>query len=617
MSRTTLALVLVPLALLACSGGSDADGEQPSTGGGDDGGEVGGGDEGGDEAGDEGGGTDDTGEPVDADEDGYPAAEDCDDDDPEVYPGADELCDDKDNDCDEDIDEEAVDMPTWYVDADGDGFGVEDGATVSCEQPDATAAEAGDCDDGDAEVHPDAEEVCGDGRDNDCDGTPNGCSLTGEMDTSSAWATIWGAREDDHSGWGIYSADFDGDGQLDVAVAADHQTGTPDSAGAVYTALGPFSGDVQLATDAWSVWVGEEENDNAGARRSMDAADADGDGYGDLLVSAEGHGDLGGGTVYLVLGPASGEHSLAEADLMINGPDLAKLARDVAIGDVTGDAVADLVLGLPSFDYSEWGYGSSWGEIWVVDGTQTGELGPDDVAIRIEVVEEDGVFGDSPDVSGDLDGDGLNDLCIGGGWSLDYHGRVTVWSAPLSEGQTIDDAQARIAGDADNTSFGYNSVRSGGDLTGDGYDDLVVGDYGYEDNGATWVFAGPVSGDMVRADAEVVFVGETPAGQFGNSTQILGDTDGDGADDLGVGSVYAGGGGTVYAFYGPFSAGSYDAPDDADLVVRGDADSYLQVLGAAGDFNGDGLGDIFMGAHGATDTISDQGAAYLFLGGGI
>ena len=69
----------------------------------------------------------DTGTPgtsVDKDQDGYPAPEDCDDDDPLTNPGSLEVCDGIDNDCDGGIDNEPVNGSTFFVDEDGDGFGV-------------------------------------------------------------------------------------------------------------------------------------------------------------------------------------------------------------------------------------------------------------------------------------------------------------------------------------------------------------------------------------------------------------------------------------------------------------------------------------------------------------
>ncbi|MEL6342498.1 MAG: putative metal-binding motif-containing protein [Myxococcota bacterium] len=95
--------------------------------------------------------------------------DDCDDDSSLTYPDADEICDDEDNDCDSDLDEDAVDAETWYLDSDSDGFGDPDISTTDCDPPTGYQPDDRDCDDGDVDINPDADEVCDD-ADNDCDG---------------------------------------------------------------------------------------------------------------------------------------------------------------------------------------------------------------------------------------------------------------------------------------------------------------------------------------------------------------------------------------------------------------------------------------------------------------
>ena len=113
--------------------------------------------------------------PVDSDGDGYDTRNDCNDSDPNVYPGAPEICG---NNIDENCDGIPDDSCTACTDADGDGFSAE-----------SSACGPVDCDDHDPQVYPGAPEICGNNIDNNCDGfTDESCTACTDADSDSYYA---------------------------------------------------------------------------------------------------------------------------------------------------------------------------------------------------------------------------------------------------------------------------------------------------------------------------------------------------------------------------------------------------------------------------------------------
>ena len=129
----------------------------------------------------------------DADDDGYPDGDDCDDLDDAIHPDAVEVCDGVDNDCDGVVDEpDAADAAVWYADADQDGFGDPNATTTGCTQAPGYVADATDCDDADGAQYPGADEFCN-GEDDDCDG---------EVDEDAAVDVLTWYDDADQDGYG-------------------------------------------------------------------------------------------------------------------------------------------------------------------------------------------------------------------------------------------------------------------------------------------------------------------------------------------------------------------------------------------------------------------------------
>jgi|GEM_PF-1069251 hypothetical protein len=186
---------------------------------------------------------------------------DCDDDRADVYPNADELCDELDNDCDGDVDEDAIDMVTWYMDEDGDGYGIEE-TLEACDQPSGYTDNAEDCDDDNDTIYPDAEESCN-GLDDDCDGEV-------DEDVLLTWY-----------------ADTDGDGYGDADLTME---GCEAPSGYVSDNTDCDDADLTIYPDAEESCNGLDDDCDSEVDEDVLLTwyeDADADGYGNVDVTTE------------------------------------------------------------------------------------------------------------------------------------------------------------------------------------------------------------------------------------------------------------------------------------------------------------------------------------------
>jgi Concanavalin A-like lectin/glucanases superfamily/Putative metal-binding motif len=185
---------------------------------------------------------------------------DCDDSRSDVFPGALEVCDDTDNDCDGVVDDDLT--ASWYVDGDGDGFGDLSTATSTCEPSSGMVTDGSDCDDGNSDVNPAAVEACN-GLDDDCDGATDEAGAEGETD------------------WYL---DIDGDGYGDPTLSWQ-ACDAPGWTVADSTDCDDSDSDVHPGADEWCNSIDDDcdgDTDEAGAfDEATWYADADGDGYGD------------------------------------------------------------------------------------------------------------------------------------------------------------------------------------------------------------------------------------------------------------------------------------------------------------------------------------------------
>ena len=243
---------------------------------------------------------------ADADQDGVAACNDCDDNNAAVNPSAMEMCDGVDNNCDGNTDGDAMDAGTWYTDADGDGYGVDGTATMSCAQPTGTSSLAGDCDDSSTAYNPGATEAdCADPNDYNCDGStgyadadgdgfaacqecddgnaannPNGVELCDGADNNCDGAV----DEDSAADASMWYADVDTDTYGDPNsswMACNQPTGYVADWSDCDDTMGMINPAATELCDGWDNNCDGSTDDSSAADASMWYADADEDSYGD------------------------------------------------------------------------------------------------------------------------------------------------------------------------------------------------------------------------------------------------------------------------------------------------------------------------------------------------
>ncbi len=572
---------------------------------------------------------------------------DCDDADPTAYPGAEELCDGMDQDCDGSL----ADEPTIaWLDGDGDGYG---DLPAACPPEAGAVGLDGDCDDADPAVNPGAPDICN-GSDDDCDGlwdegpdapasvmdgTSSDCDAVGETADldDAAEARLLGRLDPwaEQMGTALNIADVNADGWPDVLVGArqtDYPFGeTTTDTGMVYVFFGPFGPGDRSAEDADLLIYG---GTNSHVDEATPAGDVTGDGVQDFIVGGT-DGNTSDGTIgymgnaYLLPGPILGNVDLGTGFVHYVDPPWGYRMEGASVqpGDLDGDGLADVLLGC--IDRNPWNGGAA---VYLLPGPANMAVADAPTIFLADVDELAGVTGTG---LGDVNGDGRPDFAIQRHGNYPAYGDFFVLVTEPHSGVVDWRDAGPLYGwfDAPDDPWlepGW-SIRNVGDVTGDGHDDVALpsANYGY-----VHIMAGPLPDDRdFDVFEESVAVLQDPwAWEPGVwNVESRGDINGDGVADLTLASPrftrpelrvdfeWEDGcnHGALYNVNGPFE-GYVDLSIEADQVVGTQHWGELGTELAAGmDLNGDGATDIVATSPNipfSSDGLADGGAAYIFFG---
>ncbi|MFX0117078.1 MAG: integrin alpha [Candidatus Hodarchaeota archaeon] len=487
-------------------------------------------------------------------------------------------------------------------------------------------------------------------------------ALNQDMAVSQASASFIGEEANDRAGYSIASAgDVNQDGFDDFLIGAYWSDEGGADSGKVYLILGRedvaswnTSGSFDLE-HANASFIGENADDWAGYCVAG-AGDVNRDGFDDILIGAYSNnaGGTEAGQVYLILGRADVSQWKDSNPLNLNKANASFVGEEAndragwsvaGAGDVNKDGYADILIGANGNDEGSTDAGKSYLILGRADVTLWNGGDPLDLSYANAsfIGEEDSDFsGIEVAGAGDVNADGYDDILIGAHYNDDgaaFAGqtylilgrqKINLWNG--SNSLDLAYANASFVGEDMWDYSGYR-IAGAGDTNNDGYADILIGAYGNEEGGLnagqTYLILGRENVTLWNGTnplnlgyANASFIGENSEDESASSVAGVGDVNGDGYDDILIGSHGNDEGhdaaGQSYLILGrPTTQWSMDidlSQADASFIGEAFGDAAGFRLGGAGDVNNDGFFDFLIGAPYNREAGLDAGKTYLFLG---